>query len=238
MEVVEENNNIPVDNANVAECNFCAYTFHRDMPHLSCKMIHNNPQSARFEICQACFYQWIHGEVRSDNVGFQRRRCACGTVISFDDVKNILSPYQFEMYDEAMTKAMLEKDPKVLYCPGTDCGNAFYKPKKTKRPCRRAECDECKTLLCCQCGELYTKDHQRMKCGPYKKWKQTHDAETIAMKQWKDSASAQGKVKKCPGCRRDVEKNVGCNGMKCTNCRTRFCWACNKRIDSQNRCGC
>jgi hypothetical protein len=228
---------IPVDEANVAECYFCGYTFHRDFPHFSCREVHPHQEGTeRFNICQACFFQWIHGEVRSDNVGFQSRHCICKGEITFDDVKRVFSPYQFEMYDNAMTKAALEKDKNVLYCPGPDCGNAFYKPKKSKKPCRRAECDECETVFCCQCGELYTKDHKRMKCGPYKKWKQSHDEETIAMAQWKEAN--RGKLKKCPGCRRDVEKTEGCNEMKCTNCGIKFCWGCKKPIDKQNRCGC
>jgi hypothetical protein len=32
--------------------------------------------------------------------------------------------------------------------------------------------------------------------------------------------------KKCPRCSVIIEKNEGCNQMKCTNCNYEFCWLC------------
>ena len=191
---------------NVLDCVFCYYSFHRDLPHFSCDehhQQHRQKQRLRYDdICQACFFRWIHGEFAADNVGFVKRRCGCGALISHEVVKAVLDPAQFEAYDRAMTHATLSRDKRVLYCPGVDCMNAFYKPKRTKRPCRRSVCADCETVFCCQCGELYTEQHQRMKCGPYKRWKRTHDEETIAMERWRQSEYLD--VKPCPGCKRDV----------------------------------
>ena len=32
--------------------------------------------------------------------------------------------------------------------------------------------------------------------------------------------------KQCPSCNVIIEKNEGCNQMKCTNCSFEFCWLC------------
>lgn len=209
---------------NALECSFCYYAFHKDMPHYSCSEMHPEAQTGGFDVCQACFFRWMHGEFRADNVGFVARRCRCNQRVSYEEVKQVLDPAQFEAYDQALTHAVLSRDEKVLHCPGVDCLNAFYKPKRSKRPCRKSVCSECETVFCCQCGELYTKEHQRMKCGPYKRWKKDHDQDTIAMEQWRQAEARE--VRPCPGCKRDIEKNFGCNDMRCTNCGVRFCWRC------------
>ncbi len=213
----------------VKECSICTYSFHTDLPHFSCKEAHGT------NICQPCFYSWVHGDIRADNAGFQQRSCSCGAMISHEEVHAVLDPEQFKQYDAATLRYVLSKDRDVLQCPGVNCNNAFLKPKKSKRACRKATCDHCDTIFCCLCGELYTKDHKRMKCGPYKKWKQTHDQETITMNEWKKNQLA---VKTCPGCKKNVEKTSGCNDMRCTNCNMHFCWGCSKPQGPHGECGC
>lgn len=214
-------------------CSFCDYTFHLDLPHFECKKAHAGHTS--FAVCQACFYSWVHGEFRADNMGFRHRSCPCGERIKYNDVKSVLTLEQFEEYDNAMARYALAKDKNVLYCPGVDCRSAYFKPKKTKRPCRKATCNNCETEFCCQCGELYTKEHKRMKCGPYKKWKQSHDNDVISLNQWRESRDY---VKSCPGCKSMVEKPGGCNEMQCTNCNFKFCWQCGKKRAANGRCEC
>lgn len=38
----------------------------------------------------------------------------------------------------------------------------------------------------------------------------------------------------CPRCHAPIEKQGGCNHMKCTSCRLNFCWAC---MRASNACG-
>ena len=224
---------------NTSICAFCYYTFSNELPHISCRDMHH--ENLQFAICQACFFQWVHGERNSDNVGFvDRILCRCGKPFTHDDIKSVLAPDQFEEYDAAMTKMTLESMKDVIYCPGPDCPQVFVKPKRkrTKRQCRKATCDECDTTFCCWCGELYTKEHKMMKCGLYKKWKQINDEETIVMNRWREHQIEQERVLPCPRCKRDVERNGGCRDMKCTNCRCNFCWNCGEIFVPRHTCGC
>lgn len=211
------------------------------MPHADCSEMHPGPLRQRYIVCQPCFFRWVHGDIRADNIGFRHVRCQCGTTFSHEEIRSILAPDQFEEYDAAMTKAALESAVgDVLYCPGPDCPNVFIKAPRTrsKRQCRKAVCEEndggCGTTFCGLCGELYTKEHQRMKCGPYKKWKHTNDEDTIQMREWREAAEVKG----CPRCKRDVEKRGGCRSMQCTNCRCKFCWDCGQEFRQKQRCGC
>lgn len=177
-------------------------------------------------MCHPCFYRWIHGEMSADNIGFVTRQCRCGIEITYDNIKSVLDAEQFALYDEALVAAELSRDKRVLPCPGVDCPNAFFKPKRTKRLCRRSVCEECDTVFCCQCGELYTPEHQRMKCGPYKKWKLQNDEATRTFEAWRKKEVQAQNVKPCPGCKQDVEKHGGCRVMRCTKCDVGFCWGC------------
>ena len=33
-------------------------------------------------------------------------------------------------------------------------------------------------------------------------------------------------TKKCPSCKAMIEKNGGCNSVRCHNCNVEFCWMC------------
>lgn len=224
---------------NTTTCSFCEYTFSNELPHFSCNKLHKS--ASGFAVCQLCFYDWAHGDRQGgDNVGFRPLRCVgCQQSLDFSLYKEIMRDDQFDNFDRTITQHTLEKISSVIYCPGLDCQNAFFKPKRSrgKRQCRRSVCDSCETVFCCRCGELYTKEHQRMKCGPYKQWKKTNDKETISIEEWKRGLRTAQQMKKCPGCRRDVEKNGGCPDMHCTNCRMHFCWHCGKPF--KNRiCAC
>lgn len=37
--------------------------------------------------------------------------------------------------------------------------------------------------------------------------------------------------KQCPKCSTIIEKNDGCNELKCLNCQFRFCWLCLKEYE-------
>jgi hypothetical protein len=212
---------------NTSECSFCLYSFSNDFPHYHCK----TPKfggTCNLKVCQPCFVSWAAGQTKADNVGFRILKCRCETEIDIQTVKNIFPQDDFIKYDAALTKFALEKEKNIIYCPGKDCPNAYIRPKlkKTKRQCRKATCEHCDTDFCCLCGELYTLDHAKMKCGPYKKWKQENDDDSISLKTFIEKQSEIGVLKPCPSCKRNVEKTGGCNDMRCTNCDTRFCWEC------------
>jgi hypothetical protein len=52
--------------------------------------------------------------------------------------------------------------------------------------------------------------------------------------QWK----GKNNVKACPRCQRHIEKNGGCNHMKCIKCHADWCWTCSKLYTGSNPCVC
>jgi len=49
-----------------------------------------------------------------------------------------------------------------------------------------------------------------------------------------DEAWLRENCRACPRCKAQIQKNGGCNHMRCTKCHAHFCWAC-MRVG--NRCG-
>ena len=220
--------NIP--SKNTLECSVCYYYFSKDFPHYNCDRLTEWGSQCNMKVCQACFIKWASGQISSDNVGYRIMICKCNNNIDFMTIKGIFPEEEFIKYDNALTKIALERDKNVIYCPGNNCPNAYIKPKvkRTKRQCRKTSCETCQTTFCCLCGELYTTEHAKLKCGAYKKWKRENDEDTISLNEFLNSKGSTGnkRFKSCPTCKRNVEKSDGCNDMRCTNCDTRFCWVC------------
>jgi len=183
--------------------------------------------------CQACFVGVYKGLRGRDNKGFIRPQCSrCKQDVDYHVVATMLGA-DFEAYDEAMLRMTLVSTPGVVFCPGVNCRQVFFKPpsrKEKKRgalgngACRTHSCD-CGTSFCTECGEKWCAEHEGKKCNEFAKWKAANDAEVLSMKAWL-AANPSNQIKLCPGCKRLTEKNGGCNNHNCVLCGFNFCWAC------------
>jgi ariadne-1 len=109
---------------------------------------------------------------------------------------------------------------------------------------RRCAAPECPWVLCispfadivavqCHCGQTCC-----VRCG--REWHAP--ARCAAMEQWEDKCASESQTgnwlavntKPCPRCRTRIQKNQGCNHMRCTQCDYHFCWVC---MESWNQHG-
>ncbi|XP_066337565.1 probable E3 ubiquitin-protein ligase ARI8 isoform X2 [Miscanthus floridulus] len=89
-------------------------------------------------------------------------------------------------------------------------------------------CCGCRHGFCWGCGE---EAHRPVSCGTVRAWlaKNASDSETA---NW-----VVANTKRCPKCRRPIEKNHGCNHMTCSApCRHQFCWLCFDPWDNHRGC--
>ncbi len=176
------------------------------------------------KVCKECFASFVNGN-RRDNAGMQVARCYCGLEVPLEEVKFILGPELYAVYDAAMLRQCLAREgSKVVFCPGPDCRNAFFRAEELKgiSACRERRCDGCSTSFCGVCGEVWAAEHAKLSCKSFKALLESRD---LSLKAWQ-ATMPKKLVKKCPGCKRLTEKNGGCNSHQCTLCGVQFCWRC------------
>jgi len=83
---------------------------------------------------------------------------------------------------------------------------------------------ECQYALCFNCKEAW---HADVTCAQYQKWKEENAHANDRYDEWRKK-----NTKNCPQCKTPIEKNGGCNHMKCINCKYEYCWLCFEKYKS------
>ncbi|KAG4079792.1 hypothetical protein HA402_014923 [Bradysia odoriphaga] len=123
----------------------------------------------------------------------------------------------------------LMPDPKVLRKYKRSILNNYVKFKSNLSWCTSPGCNylidsiDCLTIfVTCKCGnqfclECHEQSHSPISCQHLFKWKDDdYDTQSYLSVY----------TKPCPNCRIAIEKNGGCNHMKCFSCKHEFCWKC------------
>ncbi|XP_062182571.1 probable E3 ubiquitin-protein ligase ARI5 [Phragmites australis] len=114
----------------------------------------------------------------------------------------------------ALRSYVEESGGRIKWCPGPGCSRAV-EFLGCAGDAKDVFC-ECKHGFCWSCGE---EAHRPVSCGTARAWllKNSSDSETA---NW-----VVANTKHCPKCQQPIEKNHGCNHMRC-RCGHRFCWIC------------
>ncbi|TVU23614.1 hypothetical protein EJB05_25989, partial [Eragrostis curvula] len=111
-----------------------------------------------------------------------------------------------------------ESGGRIKWCPAPGCTHAVELDGGAALAGNAAAdvfCD-CRHAFCFRCGE---EAHRPVTCETVRRWlaKNASDSETA---NW-----VLANTKHCPRCRKPIEKNQGCNHMRC-RCGHHFCWLC------------
>ncbi|XP_042061223.1 probable E3 ubiquitin-protein ligase ARI1 isoform X1 [Salvia splendens] len=172
--------------------------------------------------CGHCFCNtcWTDHFVVKINEGQSKRiRCMaheCNTVCDEATVRSLVSERRLDLaekFDRFLLESYIEDNKLVKWCPSTPhCGNAI-----------RAENDEfCEVECSCGlqfCFSCLSEAHSPCPCSMWQLWKQ----------KWRDESETVNWITvntmPCPNCHKPVEKNGGCNLVRCV-CGQSFCWLC------------
>ena len=111
-----------------------------------------------------------------------------------------------EKYDRFMKDLEIRMSKDSKFCPIPGCSQILKRPTGTQL----TTCDKCLKEICYTCQSAW---HNGKFCKDYQ--------EEIYL----DFGLKTG-AHRCPKCQVIIEKNKGCNHMKCYNCKYDFCWAC------------
>ena len=171
--------------------------------------------------CTACWAEYLTTKIVQDGVSLSIQ-CPSGDCRVLADDATVLrlledSGGHAEKYQLLITNSLVTCNRLMRWCPAPDCGNAVRASQAAMQPVR---C-RCGHAFCFACGEDW---HYPVGCEGLRMWikKCEDDSETA---NW-----ISANTKDCPKCKVPIEKNGGCNHMKCTSeaCQTAFCWFCGK----------
>ncbi|CAG2212299.1 ANKIB1 [Mytilus edulis] len=160
----------------------------------------------------------------------------------------------FKVIESVVSRAMardiyslVESNPNIKWCPFPGCGQAVKMPETyIKLPSDTSKAVDCGKghLFCWEClGEA----HEPASCENWKKWYnkiaeiRPKNVSYLPCNKWgnnclrtteeetENAANCLWLVtnsKSCPNCKSPIQKNEGCNHMKCCKCKYDFCWVC------------
>ncbi|TDL23774.1 hypothetical protein BD410DRAFT_768427 [Rickenella mellea] len=165
--------------------------------------------------CSECLKHLLHAASDTNNfpVTCVALEGKCGQALPLQIFRDFLSPdAERHLYKSAFNSYIHQRPQEYRYCPTPDC-QTIYRPGREGTALR---CPGCLNRICPACNVEF---HDGLTCHDQK---YESSAEKEEFLQWK---AANG-VRPCPKCGADLEKNGGCNHIKCANCRTHMCWVC------------
>ncbi|KAI4867409.1 hypothetical protein F4820DRAFT_201713 [Hypoxylon rubiginosum] len=163
-------------------------------------------------ICKECVGQWIVSSM--DTMTWDRLKCPdCPQLLKYENVRAFAPRDTFDRYDTLSAKALLGSIPDFMWCLNPKCSSGQIHPAG----CSRAKCHGCKHSLCVR---HHVPWHSGETCDEY---------ERRTRRQRRNDKASEKHVKEitkpCPGCKRNVNKFIGCDHVTCI-CGHEWCWLC------------
>ncbi|CAC5423953.1 ANKIB1 [Mytilus coruscus] len=209
------------------ECDICTSSFITNEDPVQMACLH--------QFCKDCWQIYLDLKIQEGEA--HNITCPaydCMKLVSVEVIESVVSRAMARRYLQFDIKAFVESNPNIKWCPFPGCGQAVKMPETyIKLPSDTSKAVDCGKghLFCWEClGEA----HEPASCENWKKWYNKiaeirpeelrtteEETENAANCLWLVTNS-----KSCPNCKSPIQKNEGCNHMKCCKCKYDFCWVC------------
>jgi hypothetical protein len=168
-------------------------------------------------ICLDCMNGYLSSEINGNNSEIRCPGAECQKIISFNEVEIFLKMMQkmdlLEKYNQLVLERTLNHMKNAKQCP--KCNIRFIiNPGDTVVRCPNDP--ECKFVWCVNCNQEHNPQNT---CEQFIEWMKLNRKADYESYKW-----AERQTKLCPKCETPIEKNQGCDHMKCTKCNTDFSW--------------
>ena len=203
-------------------CFICYNSYpNEDFLHLTCA----------HSYCKACFFNLWQSQITSGFLDISALKCPqekCLKPISLEFLKGNLPNEQYLKLEDLGNKnyEILNPNEKAIKCPKCEIRFSIW------RNAEYFNCASCKTRYCSHCyGEM--EKHKGFTCQEYEENKNLSSEEQDFFKSMREKG-----FKKCPVCFCFVEREGGCNFIRCEslkcNKKTSFCYLCGMLLDAQD----
>ena len=163
--------------------------------------------------CYDCYAQYISSQISEGPtcIFMQCPQHKCTKRIPKTVISRLIDSAIFAKYSTYVSQNFIESNRSYRFCPGTNCNQVAVGSGVTNIKC------SCGNNFCFKCGD---DAHEPSSCVHLEAWN---------LKCHNESETANWIIvntKKCPECNSRIEKNQGCNHMKCQKCAHDFCWIC------------
>ncbi|CAF1628062.1 unnamed protein product [Rotaria magnacalcarata] len=212
------------------ECEICLKKFESGVERIVISCDH--------QFCKECWQQYLTFKIQEGSV----HTIFCPAVDCFKFVPNeiiekCVDQNMARRYLQFDIKAFVDSNPNFKWCPHSNCALAVQSPIFDRL--QSSHMREFSKSVNCRNGHYFCWDcllegHEPASCENWKDWfdkvaeikpeelKGTEEEEEIAANcLWLVTNS-----KKCPNCSISIQKNEGCNHIKCVKCKYDFCWIC------------
>jgi|688.fasta_scaffold251125_2 hypothetical protein len=171
--------------------------------------------------CKNCVKSYLHIQFEENSERIICPEKECDNIVSYNLIKENSSRKKFNIYENKLLEICVANSNDMCYCPNEVCSNICVKGSGTNK----IKCLSCSYKFCFVCKHKFKSNHV---C------KTKHNLKKVPREMRK--LFKKKNIKLCPQCNMAIEKQTGCNAMKCKSCNTVFCWQClktKKTIDKQ-----
>ena len=189
-------------------------SFYCSICFIDCKIEHIVIMNCDHYFCLDCMRYFLKSNITDRNLNIKCPEPECKNKLNHDDIMLIATDDIKEIYEKYLLENTLSKDKNCKFCPKPDCGMAMYSTGENPM----LICPKCNIKFCFDCNT--SEWHTGITCKNYQKWKKDNSQSDNKFNEF----LKRKKVKKCPKCKVNIEKNGGCNHMHCSNCDHHFQW--------------
>lgn len=212
----------------------------------SWELLESGGTSCNHQFCAVCWESYLTLKIQEGGASHHILCPAvkCNILVDVDFIEKMVSPDIARKYLQFDIQAFVERNKTIKWCPLPGCGRAvkfpeaehhtqpFYFPN-TKPPPKTSHAVDCGSghFFCWEClGEA----HSPVGCDAWVAWQEKvaeikPEELRVSSGETEDAANFLWLVtnsKPCPQCKSPIQKNEGCNHMKCSKCKFDFCWVC------------
>lgn len=179
----------------------CKICFHKVKSSQMCTFL-----SCQHEYCLACTREYLEDRILSFKV--LNMKCpheGCDYMFEDEHLKSIMDSSLFNKYLRFKNSARLNQNPHLRWCIRAGCEKYMI-----------GEPDS--SFLKCECGQEICFDC----CNEYHPEKTCEEMIDLIYKEY----AKQVDIQLCRSCKSRVEKDDGCNHIRCSVCGNEWCWLC------------